>query len=92
MSDPADFAERKLERLRARTDAIRPGPGFDDWIAHAVQRRGKVTPIDGRWRAGRWALLAAAMAAAASIVLALETSALLDERVLAAFDLVEIEE
>ncbi len=66
------YTER-LNRLTRQTRQIRPSPGFADRVMHAVQ-----VEAAGDWwghllRTARWGFLFAALTAAASGVLALQT-------------------
>ncbi|MBI4701813.1 MAG: hypothetical protein HY744_11760 [Deltaproteobacteria bacterium] len=92
MSEPQDFIEKRLRRLAAATAAVRPAAGFDDWIVAAAERRSGLVWLDGLRRSGRVAIAVAALAAAASAALALHARDELDDQVLTAFELVELDE
>lgn len=91
MSEPHDFIDERLARLGAATGSVEPGKGFDDWVLAAVAKREGARGLELPWRTGRWALLAATVAAAASVLLAVRAESTLDEQVLSTLDGTEVD-
>ncbi|MBW2524620.1 MAG: hypothetical protein JRI23_10615 [Deltaproteobacteria bacterium] len=92
MSEPDDFIDAKLAQLARATEDVVPTAAFDDWVAAAVGRESGVVWFESVWRTGRVALLVGALAAAASVVLAMNARIDLDEQVMANFEMVELAE
>lgn len=93
MNDPEAFIDQRLAELGRATEGIAPAPGFDDFIVRAVERRSGVVWFETMWRrTGRAALLIGALAAAASVVLAVSARTELDEQTLTTFEMVELSE
>ena len=90
MTKPEDFIEERLEKLGQATAQVVPDDGFDRWIVDAAQRESAARWLVVPWRVGGVALAVGALAAAASIVLALQTQSDLDEELVVASDWVEI--
>ncbi len=92
MTEPEDFIEQRLKHLAEATEQVGPTAGFDDWIIGAVQEKTGLSWFDSLWRAGRVALVAGTLAAAASVLLAVHMRGEADDAVLNAFELVELDE
>jgi hypothetical protein len=89
MTKPEDFIEERLRRLGAATEPIAPSAGFDQWLVEAATRRAATRGLVVPWRVGGAALVVGALAAAASVLLALRMESALDEQVLVTADWVE---
>jgi hypothetical protein len=92
MNEPKDFIDERLARLGSATEDVVPTTGFDDWVVAAVERDSGVVWFDGMWRGGKMALVVGALAAAASVMLAMNERIDLDEQVMATFEMVELSE
>jgi protein-L-isoaspartate O-methyltransferase len=92
MKELEDFIAERCTRLAAETAEVAPQPGFDDWIMTAIEREPPAAWFDWVWRSGRVALVAGALAAAASVAIAAEVQTELDNATLATFELVELGE
>ena len=91
MSEPEDRIERRLRQLGKATESVGPSEGFDPWIIRQAEHQSGTRWLDVPWRLGGVALVVGALAAAASVLLALRVQTELDDRVLTTADWVEIE-
>jgi len=87
--DPVDV---RLAELAAQTAGIRPADGFVDQIMAAVEQEPAASWFDGIYRSGRRAIVIGALAAAACALLSVHFEQQLDDQVLTAFELVELDE
>jgi len=85
-----DLIERRLKQLGAATENVVPTERFERWIIDAAERRSATRWLDVPWRWGGLALAVGAVAAAASVLLALRVESELDDQVLVTADWVEM--
>jgi len=86
-----DLIERRLKQLGAATEAIVPSERFHQRIIDAAEQRSATRWLDVPWRVGGVALVVGALAAAASVLLALRVQTELDDQMLVSADWVEMD-
>ena len=89
---PVETVDAKAQRLADATESLAPSAGFDDWIMSAIDAEPEASLLDRVWSPGKRMLAIGAFAAAASVMFAVQTQDQVDNDVMMAFDLVELEE
>jgi len=90
MTDIDDAIESRLSRLAAETKNVGPTPGFEARVHQALLTHQEATLWSGILRQGRLGIAAAVIAAAAAVVLAVQSERVYDSEVAVTYGAVEL--